>query len=119
MENKRKKRYYWLKLDEDFFNSKEIKKLRKLAGGDTFAIIYLKMLLMSINNDCIISYDGIENTFEEELALQLDEGVDNVKVTVMYLKAQGLLEQIELDGSKYLYLMLLKMLVLKQNQLNV
>lgn len=101
MEIKRRKRYYWLKLDEDFFNSKEIKKLRKLAGGDTFAIIYLKMLLVSINNDCIISYDGVENTFEEELALQLDEGVDNVKVTVMYLKAHGLLEPIELDGSKY------------------
>lgn len=101
MESKRKKRYYWLKLKEDFFNSKEIKKLRKLAGGDTFVIIYLKMLLISINNDCIISYDGVESSFEEELALQLDEGVDNVKITVMYLKAQGLLEQIEVDGSKY------------------
>ena len=101
MENKRKKRYYWLKLKEDFFNSKEIKKLRKIAGGDTYVIIYLKMLLISINNDCIISYDGVENTFEEELALQLDEGVDNVRVTIMYLKAQGLLEQIELDGTKY------------------
>ncbi|PWM77020.1 MAG: hypothetical protein DBY32_09350 [Phascolarctobacterium sp.] len=101
MVTRRRKRYYWLKLDEDFFNSKQIKKLRKLAGGDTFAIIYLKMLLLSINNDCLISYDGVENSFEEELALQLDEGVDNVKVTVMYLKAQGLLEQIELDGTKY------------------
>lgn len=102
MQTKGKKRYYWLKLKEDFFNSKEIKKLRKLAGGDTFTIIYLKMLLISINNDCIISYDGVESSFEEELALQLDEGVDNVKITVMYLKAQGLLEQIEVDGSKYI-----------------
>ena len=74
MQTKGKKRYYWLKLKEDFFNSKEIKKLRKLAGGDTFTIIYLKMLLISINNDCIISYDGVESSFEEELALQLDEG---------------------------------------------
>lgn len=101
MENKRKKRYYWLKLKDDFFNSKEIKKLRKLAGGDTFVIIYLKMLLISINNDCVISYDGVESSFEEELALQLDEVADNVKITVMYLKAQGLLEQIEVNGSKY------------------
>ena len=28
-------KYYWLKLNKDFFNSKRIKKLRKLAGGDT------------------------------------------------------------------------------------
>ena len=101
MENAGKKRYYWLKLKEDFFNRKEIKKLRKLAGGDTFVIIYLKMLLISINNDGIIRFDGVENSLEDELALQLDEEVDNVKITVMYLKAQGLLEQIDINGSEY------------------
>ena len=30
------KRYYWLKLSEDFFRQKEIKKLRRIAGGDTY-----------------------------------------------------------------------------------
>ena len=30
------KKYYWLKLKEDFFRQKEIKKLRKIAGGDTY-----------------------------------------------------------------------------------
>lgn len=101
MENNKKKRYYWLKLKEDFFNRKEIKKLRKLAGGDTFVIIYLKMLLISINNDGIIRFDGVENSLEDELALQLDEGADNVKMTVLYLKAQGLLEQVDVNGSEY------------------
>lgn len=101
MENNKKKRYYWLKLKEDFFNRKEIKKLRKLAGGDTFVIIYLKMLLISINNDGIIRFDGVENSLEDELALQLDEGADNVRMTVLYLKAQGLLEQVDVNGSEY------------------
>ena len=41
-------RYYWLKLKDDFFTSKRIKKLRNLAGGDTLTIIYLKMQLKSI-----------------------------------------------------------------------
>ena len=71
MQTKGKKRYYWLKLKEDFFNSKEIKKLRKLAGGDTFTIIYLKMLLISINNDCIISYDGVEVRLKKNLPFSL------------------------------------------------
>ena len=31
------KKYYWLKLKKDFFNQKEIKKLRKIAGGDTYS----------------------------------------------------------------------------------
>ena len=38
------KRYYWLKFREDFFESKRIKRLRRMAGGDTYLIIYLKML---------------------------------------------------------------------------
>lgn len=40
------KRYWWLKLPEDFFNQIEIKLLRKIAGGDTYTIIYQKMLLL-------------------------------------------------------------------------
>ena len=40
------KRYYWLKLPDGFFRQKAIKKLRKIAGGDTYTIIYLKMLLV-------------------------------------------------------------------------
>lgn len=86
------KRYYWLKLKEDYFNSPKIKKLRKIAGGDTFTIIYLKMQLLSIRNEGVISFEGIEPTFEEELALKLDEEVEDVKLTLAYLNAQGLYE---------------------------
>ena len=41
------KRYYWLKLKDDYLDSPKIKKLRKIAGGDTYTIIYLKMQLLS------------------------------------------------------------------------
>ena len=33
------KRYYWLKLRNDFFDSVRMKKLRSVAGGDTYTII--------------------------------------------------------------------------------
>ena len=62
------KKYYWLKLQNDFFSHKEIKKLRKIAGGDTYTVIYLKMLLVSLKNDDCLFYDGVEETFAEELA---------------------------------------------------
>ena len=87
------KRYYWLKLQEDFFSSPQIKKLRRIAGGDTFTIIYLKMQLLSIKSGGVIEYQGIESSFEEELSLILDEDLDNVKVTVAFLVSQGLIEQ--------------------------
>lgn len=86
------KRYYWLKLQSDFFDSKRIKKLRKLAGGDTYTIIYLKMQLLAIKNGGVLEYTGLEDNFAEELALDLDESEDNVTVTVNYLLNCGLLE---------------------------
>ena len=52
-------RYYWLKLQEDFFDSKRIKKLRRIAGGDTYTIIYLKMQLMAMKRDGILEYTGL------------------------------------------------------------
>jgi predicted phage replisome organizer len=87
------KRYYWLKLKNDFFKSKLMKKLRKISGGDTFTIIYLKMQLLSIQDEGKLFYEGVESSFEEELALELDENVDNVRVTVSFLKSCGLLKQ--------------------------
>ena len=53
------KRYYWLKLPDDFFRQKPIKKLRKIAGGDTYTIIYLKMLLISLKNEGKLYFDGV------------------------------------------------------------
>lgn len=88
------KRYYWLKLPDDFFRQKPIKKLRRIAGGDTYTIIYLKMLLVSLKNEGKLFFDGVEENFTEEIALELDEEEENVKVTVQFLMAQGLLQLI-------------------------
>lgn len=75
------KKYYWLKMTDQFFEDKAIKKLRKIAGGDTYTIIYLKMLLTAIKQGNKMYFEGIEDDFMEELALELDEDTDNVKVT--------------------------------------
>lgn len=88
------KKYYWLRLKDDFFQQKEIKKLRKIAGGDTYTVIYLKMLLIAMKQDNKLYFEGVEDKFEEELALELDEEIDNVKMTLAFLKVQNLIEQI-------------------------
>ena len=94
------KRYYWLKLPDDFFRQKPIKKLRRIAGGDTYTVIYLKMLLVAIKQDCRLYFDGVEEDFCTELALDLDEDLDNVKVTVSFLLSQGLM--VKDDEAEYL-----------------
>lgn len=86
------KRYYWLKLMDDFFDSKRIKKLRKMAGGDTYTIIYLKMQLLSLKKGGYLEYSGLEDEFYKEIALDIDEDEINVQVTIQYLLSCGLLE---------------------------
>lgn len=86
------KRYYWLRLHDDFFDSKRIKKLRRMAGGDTYTIIYLKMQLLAMKTDGTLTWTGLEDSIADELALDLDEEVDNVKVTLAYLISCGLAE---------------------------
>ena len=91
------KRYYWLRLHKDFFQKKEIKRLRRVAGGDTYTIIYLKMLLRSIIDGGKLYFDGYEETFVSELALDIDEDEQNVQITVNYLLKNGLLIECEND----------------------
>ena len=85
------KRYYWLKLPKDFFEDKAIKRLRQIAGGDTYTIIYLKMLLKSMEDDGKLFYEGIEDTICDEIALDINENADDVQVTMNYLEKKGLL----------------------------
>lgn len=85
------KRYYWLKLPKDFFEDKAIKKLRMIAGGDTYTIIYLKMLLKTLEDDGKFVYEGIEDSIVEEIALDIDEKEEDVSVAISYLIKKGLM----------------------------
>ena len=84
------KQFWWIKLQEDFFESKEMKKLRKLAGGAVYTIIYLKMQLMTLKTSGRIYFDGIEDTFAEEIALTINESPDDVIAALMILERLGL-----------------------------
>ncbi|MDK4496665.1 phage replisome organizer N-terminal domain-containing protein [Fusobacterium necrophorum] len=91
------KRYYWLKLKEDFFEQRVIKKLRKIAGGDTYTIIYLKLQLLAMKNEGKLFFEGVEDNFSSEMALELDESEENVSVTLSYLEKNGLMELVSSD----------------------
>lgn len=85
------KRYFWIQLTQDFFKSKEMKLLRKIAGGDTHTIIYLKMMLISLEDGGRIYYDGLADNLAEELSLIIDENVEDIKITLIFLESKGLL----------------------------
>jgi predicted phage replisome organizer len=94
------KKYFYIKMPQGYLDDPRIKKLRKIAGGDTYTIIYLKLQLFSLPNGGIITFEGIEETFEEELALKIDENVEDIKITLAFLAGQNLIE-----GNKNDYLL--------------
>lgn len=84
-------------MKEDFFHQKEIKKIRRIAGGDTYTIIYLKIMLLSLKNEGKLFFDGIEESIAEEIALEIDEDSTNVQTVLGLLVSMRLLEEIT-DG---------------------
>ena len=87
------RRFFWFKLQHNFFRNARIKKLRKIAGGNTYALIYLELILLTVNHEGVFIYEGIEPTIEEEIALKLDEKVEDVKVLWQYLLANSMIEE--------------------------
>ncbi|NOQ31767.1 MAG: hypothetical protein GQ570_11655 [Helicobacteraceae bacterium] len=94
------KKYFWLKQKIDFFQDVRIKKLRKIAGGDTYVIIFQKIMLLSVPTDGIITFDEVEESLAEELSLILDEDVINVQVTIDFMAKHKMIE--ELDKNQYI-----------------
>jgi predicted phage replisome organizer len=93
------KRYYWLKLKDDFFIDPKIKKLRKIAGGDTYTVILLKLMLLTLKTDGILIFEGIEETLQGELSLKLDEDENNINATLIFMEKMQLI--VELDAYRY------------------
>ena len=91
------KKFYWLKLKDDFFRSKKIKKMRKSENGDLYTIIYLKLQLLSLKQDGSLVFEHIEETFYEELSLEIDEDAEYIEETILFLEKNKLIERTEED----------------------
>lgn len=89
-----RKKFYWMKLPKDFFKQPKIKKLKSVAGGDTYVSIYLAMGLSSIENGGRIKYEGLEDSFAKEMALLLDESEINVQFLLSYMEKYKMIEKI-------------------------
>ncbi len=86
----RRKTYYFLKLQDEFFDRVDIKKIRSLPGGDSLIVIYLKLLQKLMNNQGQWVYDHILPMREDELAFWLEEDQNLVKLLITSLKNMGL-----------------------------
>ena len=98
------KRYYWLKLREDFFQDEAISWLEEQENGKLYSLFYLKLCLKSINNngvlvrqvgDMLIPYDA------KKLGEITNTPKDTVIVALELLKRIGLVKILD-NGELYL-----------------
>lgn len=90
--------YFWLKVDKKFFENVFIKRLKNMNGGYAMTIIYIRLMLESLESDCILYYDGYLESLVEELAIKLDVSEDDINMTMAYFTKCGLI-QIDTDGN--------------------
>lgn len=84
--------YFWLKIDKKFFDNIFIKRLKTVPGGYTMTVIYIRLMLESLDSDCILYYEGYFDSLKEELALKLDVSEDDIDMTMAYFTKCGLIQ---------------------------
>lgn len=92
------RRYFWIKLKEDFFDSEQMDFIHDMPNGAEYIYIYLRLCLRFANNDGIVerrigpdvrlSYDM------QKLAEIVHSTTDSVVVALQVFKQIGLVEEI-------------------------
>ena len=88
----KKKVYFWLKLDQNFFKNLAIKQALRMPGGKDMIIVYQMLMLESLATDGVIYYEGTLPTIEKELAVRLDVKEEDIQMTLAYFKSVGLVQ---------------------------
>lgn len=73
------KRYYWLKLQRDFFKRHDIKIVEAMPNGKDYVLFYLKLLLESLDHDGQLRFSDTIPYSESMLATITDTNIDVVR----------------------------------------
>ena len=92
VKKQKKKVYFWLKLDQNFFKNLSIKQALRMPGGKDMIIVYQMLMLESLATDGVIYYEGMLPTLEKELAVRLDVKEEDIQMTLAYFKNVGLVQ---------------------------
>lgn len=85
------RKLFWLMLKNTYFNQLEQKKMKRQPNGKDMQVIYLRMMLLSIDKAGYIYYQGVCESLEEELALEFDEDIDLIKETIKFLSENDMI----------------------------
>lgn len=95
------KRYFWLKLNENFFEREEIKIIESMKNGKDYIIFYLKLLLKSIKSEGKLLFRNIIPYTPEMLSSITNTDVDTVRIAIEIFSKLGLM-QVWDDGTLFM-----------------
>ena len=95
------KKYYYLKLKENFFEREEIKIIEALPNGFEYSLILIKMYLRSLKRNGKLMITDIIPYSPETLSKVLGHNVDTVRNAIEVFEEFGLVEKLD-NGAMYL-----------------
>lgn len=95
------KRYYWLKLNENFFEKEEIKVIENMQNGKDYIIFYMKLLLKSVGTSGKLLFRDVIPYTPEMLSSITGTSVDTVRVAIDMLTKLGLMDKWD-DGTLFM-----------------
>lgn len=85
------KKRWWIRIEESFFQEKRIKALGRKYKGEA-QIIYQRILLRCLSSNFRMEFEGLEETFAEEVAAELDfDDIDLVENVLQFLESHKLM----------------------------
>jgi len=96
------KRYYWLKLHDNFFERDEIKIIEAMPNGKDYILFYLKVMLKSINENGRLIFKNTIPYSNDMLATITGTNIDVVRVAVDTFIGLGLMNKLD-DGALFMH----------------
>lgn len=95
------KKYYWLKLKNDFFKRHDIKIIEAMENGKDYVLFYMKLLLESVDHEGELRFSETVPYNDKMLATITDTNIDIVRSAVKVFSEFGMMEQFD-DGTLYM-----------------
>ncbi len=86
------KRYYWLKLQKDFFKRHDIRIIEEMENGKDYIIFYLKLLTESISHEGKLRFSDTIPYDDKMLATITNTNIDIVRSAVKVFQSLHLME---------------------------
>lgn len=95
------KKYYWLKLNVDFFEKEEIKLIENMKNGKEYIIFYMKLLLKSVNSEGKLLFKDVIPYTDDMLATVTGTDIDVVRSAVNLFLKLDLMQKLD-DGALFM-----------------